>query len=74
MAILMIWGYAFHSWELLGMRSWFPTFLTASVALGTASGPQGVSVGVSVGAMLSLAGMVGNIGGGPCQTGGGAPP
>jgi MFS family permease len=63
-AMLMIWGYAFHSWELLGMRAWFPTFLTTSVALVTTSGPQAVSIGASVGAMLSWASMVGNIGGG----------
>ena len=43
-AMLMIWGYTFHSWELLGMRSWLPTFLTASVALGAANGASAASI------------------------------
>jgi MFS family permease len=63
-AMLMILGYTFHSWELLGMRSWLPTFLTASVAIKTGDGVRAASIGASFGAILSAASMVGNIGGG----------
>jgi MFS family permease len=63
-AMVMMWGYTFHSWELLGMRPWLPTFLTAAVALGSASGVQAASMGASVGALMALASMAGNIGGG----------
>jgi hypothetical protein len=61
--MLMMWGYAFHSGELLGLRSRLPSFLTAAVALGSAADPQAVSV------MLSLASMLGNIGGGALSDG-----
>lgn len=60
----MILGYTFHSWELLGMRAWLPTFLTAAVAMGTGNGTHAASLGASVGALLSAASMVGNIAGG----------
>jgi len=33
-AMLLIAGYSFHSWELLGMWTWMPAFLTACFAFG----------------------------------------
>jgi MFS family permease len=63
-AMLLILGYTFHSWELLGMRSWIPTFLTACVALGTGDATRAASIGASFGALLLGASMVGNISGG----------
>jgi MFS family permease len=32
-AMLLIWGYTCHNWELLGMWSWTPAFLAACLAL-----------------------------------------
>ena len=29
--MLSVWGYTFHSWELLGMWAWLPAFLTAAL-------------------------------------------
>ncbi len=29
-AMLAIWGYAFHAWELLGLWAWLPAYLTAA--------------------------------------------
>lgn len=31
--MLSIWGYTFHNWELLGMWTWLPAFLTAALVL-----------------------------------------
>jgi MFS family permease len=31
--MLSIWGYTFHNWELLGMWTWLPAFLTAALLL-----------------------------------------
>lgn len=31
--MLLIWGYVFHNWELLGMWAWTPAFLAACLAL-----------------------------------------
>jgi len=31
--MLLIWGYVFHNWELLGMWSWTPAFLAACLTL-----------------------------------------
>lgn len=42
-AMLLIWGYTCHNWELLGMWSWTPAFLAACLALAgsTAVGAAG---------------------------------
>lgn len=46
-AMLAIWSYAFHSWELLGLWAWLPAYLAAVAArdYGTAA--------ASIGALLS---------------------
>jgi MFS family permease len=31
--MLSVWGYTFHSWELLGLWAWLPAFLTAALLL-----------------------------------------
>lgn len=31
-AMLVIWGYAFHAWELLGLWAWLPAYLSAAAA------------------------------------------
>ncbi len=32
-AMLIVWGYVFHSWELLALWAWLPAYLTAAFAL-----------------------------------------
>ena len=35
--MLSVWGYTFHSWELLGLWAWMPAFLTAALLLNGSS-------------------------------------
>lgn len=44
-AMLAIWSYAFHSWELLGLWAWLPTYL-AAVATRIAWGMAWLVLGV----------------------------
>ena len=37
--MLSVWGYTFHSWELLGLWAWLPAFLTAAL-LANGSSPE----------------------------------
>jgi MFS family permease len=48
-AMLVIWAYTFHSWEVLGMWAWMPAFLAVAAARG---GTLDVSV-VGLGALLA---------------------
>ena len=41
-AMLLIWGYSFHNWELQGMWSWTPAFMAACMG---AAGTVGVTGG-----------------------------
>lgn len=52
----LIIGYTGHSWELLGMWSWFPAFIAASLALSTASAAQAAAGGAYLAAGLHLCG------------------
>lgn len=47
-AMLAIWSYAFHSWELLGLWAWLPAYLAAA-----ATRDYGVAAAASIGALLS---------------------
>jgi len=47
-AMLAIWSYAFHSWELLGLWAWLPTYLAAA-----ATRDYGVAAAASIGALLT---------------------
>ena len=60
-ALLAILGYTAHSWELLGMRAWLPTFLATALARGTVTGTHAASAGARFGALLTAASMLGNI-------------
>jgi len=62
--MLVMLGYSFHSWELLGMRSWLPTFLTVCIALGGRDEAAAASIGAVVSALLCVASMAGTIAGG----------
>lgn len=62
-AMLSIWSYAFHSWELLGLWAWLPAYLAASATLG-----YGAVAAMSIGALLSglsfVTNAVGSVAGG----------
>jgi MFS family permease len=63
-AMLVIMGYTFHSWELLGMWAWLPAFLTASLTVGTGSTGEAVGFAASLSALLFVVSMGGNLVGG----------
>ena len=57
-AMLVIAGYTFHSWELLGMWAWTPAFLAACfVATGTEL-TRGAGLGAYITSLFHLTGMV----------------
>jgi MFS family permease len=47
-AMLAIWSYAFHSWELLGLWAWLPAFVAAA-----ATHEYGVSAAIGIASVLS---------------------
>ena len=63
-AMLSIWGYTFHAWELLGLWAWLPAFLAAAAISGGTAGTQAVSLGATLTAMTYLAAVVGSVFGG----------
>jgi len=63
-AMLSIWGYTFHAWELLGMWAWLPAFLAAAAFAGGAGGAQAASLGATLTALTYLAAVVGSVLGG----------
>lgn len=54
--------YAFHNWELFGVRNWLTAFLASTAALGVTRAP-GAFAGTLTGAMI-LVGGLGNVAGG----------
>jgi MFS family permease len=65
-AMLSIWGYTFHAWELLGMWAWLPAFLATAIA-GAAGGDAGaaaVSTGATLSAVTYLVAVAGSVLGG----------
>ena len=63
-AMLNIWGYTWHSWELLGMRAWIATFLAAVIGTGIAGSTHAASQGAAFAAVMYAVAMGGNIAGG----------
>jgi MFS family permease len=63
-AMLAVWAYVFHSWELLGMWAWLPTYLGVVVAHGGAGGTGVAGLGIAFAALTYLLSMAGSIGGG----------
>lgn len=47
-AMLAIWSYAFHSWELLGLWAWLPAYLAAA-----ATRDYGIAAAAGIGALLT---------------------
>jgi MFS family permease len=58
--MLSVWGYTFHSWELLGLWAWMPAFLTAALLL------NGVEPGhaLLLAALTYVANIAGSLAGG----------
>jgi MFS family permease len=63
-AMLSIWGYTFHAWELLGLWAWLPAFLAAAAVAGGSGGTQAVSLGATLTALTYLVAVVGSVLGG----------
>jgi MFS family permease len=63
-AMLSIWGYTFHAWELLGLWAWLPAFLAAAALVGGVAGTQAASLGATLSALTYLAAVVGSALGG----------
>ena len=63
-AMLAVWAYVFHSWELLGMWAWMPTYLGVVFAHGGASSAGTASLGIAFAALGYLISTAGSIGGG----------
>ena len=63
-AMLSIWGYTFHAWELLGLWAWLPAFLTAASIASGNSAQQAASVGATLTAITYLVAARGNALGG----------
>lgn len=63
-AMLLIWAYVFHSWELLGMWAWLPAFLAISAAAGGDVTAQAVGLGALLTAITYVSSMAGSVAGG----------
>jgi MFS family permease len=56
--MLLVAGYSFHSWELLGMWAWTPAFLAACFAFTGAEGLQAAGLGSYVTAFFHFTGII----------------
>ncbi len=63
-AMLLIWAYVFHAWELLGLWAWLPAYLAASIAQKGALTIQAAGAGALLTALTYITSMSGSIGGG----------
>jgi MFS family permease len=57
-AMLLIWGYSFHNWELQGMWSWTPAFMASCLALAGVTGLQAAGSGASMAAFFHVMGLL----------------
>lgn len=57
-AMLVIAGYTFHSWELLGMWAWTPAFLAACFVAAGSELTRGAGLGAYIASLFHLTGMV----------------
>jgi MFS family permease len=60
-AMLLIWGYSFHNWELQGMWSWTPAFMTACMAAAGASGVKAAGSGANIVALFHVMGLMASL-------------
>jgi MFS family permease len=60
-AMLVIAGYTFHSWELLGMWTWTPAFLAACFVAAGSELTRGAGLGAYITALFHLTGMIASL-------------
>ena len=60
-AMLIIAGYTFHSWELLGMWAWTPAFLAACFVAAGSELTRGAGLGAYMTSLFHLTGMVASL-------------
>ena len=63
-AMLSIWGYTFHAWELLGLWAWLPTFLGAAELASGSGWLQAASFAATLTAITYLVAAGGSVIGG----------
>lgn len=63
-AQLMIAGYVFHSWELLGMWAWTPAFMTAALVARGAPLERSAGAGAGLSALFHVMGIAASSSGG----------
>jgi MFS family permease len=63
-AMLSIWGYTFHAWELLGLWAWLPAFLAVAAAQGGGVNLQAASLAATLSALTYLVAVAGSVVGG----------
>jgi MFS family permease len=63
-AQLMIAGYVFHSWELLGMWAWTPAFIAAALAFHGTALERAAGLGASLSALFHVMGILASTAGG----------
>ena len=63
-AQLMIAGYVFHSWELLGMWAWTPAFIAAALAVHGTALERAAGLGAALSALFHVMGIVASTVGG----------
>jgi MFS family permease len=60
-AMLVIAGYTFHSWELLGMWAWTPAFLAACFVASGSELTRGAGLGAYMTSLFHLTGMIASL-------------
>jgi MFS family permease len=60
-AMLVIAGYTFHSWELLGMWAWTPVFLAACFVAAGSGLARGAGLGAFIMSLFHLTGMIASL-------------
>jgi len=59
-AMLAVWAYTFHCWELMGLWAWLPAYLSSAAGGGSAS-VRAASLGVTLSGVSYLTSVAGNI-------------
>lgn len=60
-AMLLIWGYSFHNWELQGMWSWTPAFMAACMGALGSVGIKAAGSGAIIVALFHVMGLVASV-------------
>lgn len=60
-AMLLIWGYIFHNWELQGMWSWMPAFMTACLGAVGGAGVRAAGLGANIVALFHVMGLIASL-------------